>query len=345
LQVLGDRSPGIKAVTGHRTPKMNPLVSVVIPAFNSSAYVMESIESVRAQTYTPLEIIVVDDGSTDDTAKKLQTLIAAGSIRYQYQENRGLSSARNSGIALANGKYLQFLDADDLILPTKIEKQVQRLEKANLPTICGTDFRCFEETNTAHLSGGDSFKGNFPLRSTKQLFEFETVIHRWLFPKALVQTVNGFEARMPATEDWLLIWKLAAANTRFDYLDEPLALYRKHGGAMTTDFERLANGHLLAIDEVADYQTQHGVSIYSKQELNELRESYQYEAGLFHLRAGRTRRAWSHLFKALLLAPNRRQVKLLLLATLPWGASALPRVGRADDRLWRWRAQLRKTLG
>ena len=150
---------------------------------------------------------------------------------------------------------------------------------------------------------------------------------------------------MPATEDWLFLWKLAAGDTHFEYVDEPLALYRKHSLAMTADFERLAVGHLLAIDEVERYQKQHQLSLYSKRELNALRESYHYELGLLQVRQNRTRLAWSHLLKALVLAPNRRQVKLLLLATVPaLGANAMSRVDSADQRIWRWRAQLRKTL-
>jgi len=322
-----------------------PLVSVIIPAFNSSDYVLEAIASAHAQTYAPLEVIIIDDGSADDTAEKLRDLIETGRIRYQFQTNQGLGAARNTGIKLARGKYLQFLDADDLIAPTKIEKQVQRLENSAQASVCGSDFRCFEHANPSGLFGGDSFKGAFPLRSVAQLFEFETVIHRWLFPASLVRDAGGFETNMTATEDWLLLWKLAAGDACFEYVDEPLALYRKHGLAMTADFERLAVGHLLAIDEVERHQRAQQLSLYSKRELNALRESYHYELGLFYVRQNRSRRAWSHLLKALVLAPNRRQVKLLLLATIPaWGADAMSRAGSANERLWRWRAQLRKTF-
>src|ERR1051325_358820 len=320
-----------------------PLVSVIIPAFNSGDYVLEAIASAHAQTYSSLEVIVVDDGSTDYTAEKLRGLIETERIRYHSQPNQGLGAARNTGIQLAKGKYLQFLDADDLIAPTKIEKQVRRLESSSTPSVCGSDFRCFEHANPSELFGGDSFKGKFPLHSSAQLFEFETVIHRWLFPAALVREAGGFETNMPATEDWLLLWKLAAGGTRFEYVDEPLALYRKHGRAMTADFERLALGHLLAIEEVERYQKAHRRSLYSQRELNALRESYHYPLGLLYVRQNRSRRAWKHLLKALVLAPNRRQVKLLLLAAIPaWRASAVSRAGSANERLWRWRAQLRK---
>lgn len=322
-----------------------PLVSIIIPAYNSSNYIVEAIESALQQTHSRVEVLVVDDGSTDDTREKLRGYIKAGKIRYQFQPNRGLSAARNAGIELAEGKYLQFLDADDLISLSKIEKQLRHLESSPMPALSGSDFRFFEGSNAANLFGGDSFKGAFPLESAEQLFEFQTVIHRWLFPASLVRTVGGFEQNMPATEDWLMLWKLAANGTRFIYLDEPLALYRKHSLSMTGDFERIAVGHLLALEHVERHQKQHGLSLYSRHELNALRESYQYELGLFYMRSNRARRGWYHLLKALVLAPNRRQIKMLLVASIPaLGAKAIDWVDSADNRLWRWRAQLRKTL-
>lgn len=323
----------------------NPLASVVIPAFNSSEYIVEAIESALQQTYSPIEVIVVDDGSTDDTREKLSSFIEDGSVRYQFQTNRGLAAARNTGIKLARGKYLQFLDADDLISPNKIERQVQRLESSPTPAICGCDYRFFDGSNVSALYGGDPFKGQFPLNSVSRLFEFETVVHRWLFPVSIFEIVAGFDEDMPATEDWLFIWKAAASGIGFLYLDEPFALYRKHNNNMTGDCNRGATGHLLALDHVERYQQRYKLHLYSKQQLNSLREVYHYELGLSHIRAKRSRSAWSHLWKALLLSPDRRQVKLLLLATIPaLGANAIDWVRSANDRLWRWRAQLRKAL-
>jgi glycosyltransferase involved in cell wall biosynthesis len=256
-----------------------------------------------------------------------------------------MSAARNTGIELAQGKYLQFLDADDLISPTKIEKQVRRLENSPSPAICGSDFRFFKDASAANLFGGDAFKGAFPLRSVAQIFEFEAVIHRWLFPASLIRDADGFETNMPATEDWLVLWKLAANETRFEYLDEPLALYRRHGLGVTGDFERLAIGRLLAIEHVERHQQQRNLSLYSKRELNTLRESCHYELGLHYMRKDQPHRAWRHLLKALVLAPNRRQVKLLLLATIPAsGTRAVARTRAANGCLWRWRTQLRKTF-
>ncbi len=98
-----------------------PLVSIVIPAYNVAHYLDEALESARAQTYRAFEIIVVDDGSTDETAQVAQS---GGDVRYLKQERQGCGLARNTGVEMARGELLAFLDADDLWAPNKLEKQV-----------------------------------------------------------------------------------------------------------------------------------------------------------------------------------------------------------------------------
>jgi len=322
-----------------------PLVSIIIPAYNGEEYIAETIDSCFCQTYPRLEVIVVDDGSTDETRKIIEPLINSGKIRYVYQKNQGPSVARNAGIRLAAGKYIQFLDADDLLLPEKIQKQVECLEAAPKSNLCACDFRCFDGSEAAALCGGDLFKGEFPLHSAGQLFDFETVIHRWLFPASLLRDFGLFAENLRTGEDWFLLWKFAARGTGFIYLDEPLALYRKHRRNTTNDFDRVAAGHLLAIGRVDRYQEQHGLSLYSKRDLDQLRDSYHYELGLYQARSNNLRRAWHNFFKALLLSRHRRQRKLLLILAMPLGGQrAIDLTRSANDHLWRWRARLRRIV-
>ena len=100
-----------------------PQVSVVIPAYNCAAYVGQACDSVLSQTYTDWEIIVVDDGSKDDTRLVLDKY-GDRRVRYVYQENQGVSLARNHGIQLARGEFVAFLDADDFFLPDKLASQI-----------------------------------------------------------------------------------------------------------------------------------------------------------------------------------------------------------------------------
>ena len=105
---------------------MTPKVSIIIPVYNCELYITQAIESVLNQTYTDYEIIVIDDGSTDNTHQVLQPYMKK--IRYFSQENKGLSATRNQGIKMAKGKLISLLDADDLFLYYKLQEQVAIFE-------------------------------------------------------------------------------------------------------------------------------------------------------------------------------------------------------------------------
>jgi len=105
---------------------MNELVSIIIPVFNYGRFLAEALDSVMAQSYRPVEVIVVDDGSTDNTR---EIALSFPEIQYFYQKNQGEAVARNTGIAKARGKYIAFLDADDTWLPDKLKIQIQYLEE------------------------------------------------------------------------------------------------------------------------------------------------------------------------------------------------------------------------
>ncbi len=104
------------------TPQDPPLISVIIPTFNRASYIVEAVESVLTQSYAPVELIVVDDGSTDDTRQILMGL--SEKFHYLRRENSGVAAARNAGIAIATGSFLAFLDSDDLWLNDKLQQQV-----------------------------------------------------------------------------------------------------------------------------------------------------------------------------------------------------------------------------
>ncbi|HXT63749.1 MAG TPA: glycosyltransferase family 9 protein [Pyrinomonadaceae bacterium] len=319
-----------------------PLVSVIIPTFNCGEHIVDCVESALGQTYSPIEIIVIDNGSTDDTRERLRPFVDSEKIQYRCQQNLGPSSGRNVGSRLARGKYLQFLDGDDLLLPDKIERQVRELESMSSAAICACDFRLFDGHDTTSLYGGDKFDGQFPLRQFDQLFEFETVIHRWLIPAKLFSDCGGFEEDVWGAEDWLLIWKLHASGATSLFIDEPLALYRRHAGTLTGDFRGMAGARLRAIDHVEQYQQASGHTLYSRKQQNLLRESHHYQLGLKFIQSGDLWLAWRALTKALLLGSNRRQTKLLLIALLPILRTRTTHGARAADRkLWQLRSGIR----
>ena len=123
-------------------------ISVVIPCFRQARFLGDCIGSLQAQTYPDWEAIIVDDGSLDDTSNVAQQLVAADSrVRFVQQSNAGPSAARNLGLSLARGDWIQFLDGDDVLLPAKFEKQISVLRSAPALSLSYTDYRHGDEAN------------------------------------------------------------------------------------------------------------------------------------------------------------------------------------------------------
>jgi glycosyltransferase involved in cell wall biosynthesis len=204
-----------------------PTVSVIVPTFNRRKLVVNAIRSVLCQTYRDYEIIVVDDGSTDDTAEALTPYMDR--IRYVYQANLGASAAKNRGVQLARGKWISVLDSDDLWLPTKLEAQLK------VVAILGKDFgACF--TNCDFFGNAHVIPSAFELaglheeRTFGPLEEpFKVILARHpaiciqslLVLRSLVEYPSGFDERLVVTEDADLLFRLAF-NTKFCFVNERL---------------------------------------------------------------------------------------------------------------------------
>ena len=204
--------------------RLSPLVSVIIPAYNSGRFISEAIESILEQIYPELEVIVVNDGSTDNTEEIIRKY--RNRVRYIYQPNKGLAEARNSGIRAARGKYLQFLDADDLLLPRKIERQVDFLEKFSDFDIVYSDTRYFNDLKKDNL-----IDLRLPHHSgyilNKLIVSNFIPINSPLFGKRCIEKVGFFKGNgvyLYGVQDWEFLLRLAYAGARFKYMDEILAL-------------------------------------------------------------------------------------------------------------------------
>src|SRR3989344_1185269 len=202
-----------------------PLVSVIIPAFNVEGFIKNALNSALNQTYSNIEIIIIDDGSTDKTKEVLEPYITGGKIKYIYQANQGLAGARNSGIHKSRGKYITLLDADDEFLPEKIKKQVKALEANPDYGICYCDIIHFSEGSPRkfyhHRYTYQS--GNlFELLLKKQFLNPLSVIIK----KDILDKWGVFDPELRHTEDWELWLRLSSHGVKFYYLDEPLALYQ-----------------------------------------------------------------------------------------------------------------------
>ncbi len=226
-------------------------VSVVIPTFNHARYLPDALASVLAQTLPDVEVVVVDDGSTDDTPA---VLAAYGDrIRVVRQPNRGLSAARNAGVAVSRRAYLAFLDADDVFAPTKLAEQAAVL--AREPGVGWTycDVRIEEEGTAVTTTVSERFayrarrldgrlfpelvRGNF-------IPAIATLVRRAAFAAA-----GAFDERLDALEDWDL-WLRLALVAEARYTPRVLATYRVRKGGMSQDRGRMDRNRLRVLDKV-----------------------------------------------------------------------------------------------
>ena len=206
---------------------MTPTVSVVIPTFNRSKLLLNAIDSVLAQTYKDYEIIVIDDGSTDDTRESLRPYMAR--IRYFYQENRGESAARNKGIQVARGKWLSLLDSDDVWLPTKLERQFEAITTMdNEVGACFTDCSYVGNPDLT-LSAFEQAGLNLGTRSALLDDPGRCVLAKYpalyvqslLVLRSLLEELKGFDEDMVVVGDTDLLFRLSF-KTRFCCVSAPL---------------------------------------------------------------------------------------------------------------------------
>ena len=213
-----------------------PKISVIIPCYNQGQYIDEAVDSVLAQTFQDFEIIIVNDGSTDEfTIDKLYDYIKP-KTKVIHSKNCGLASARNNGFKIANGELIQFLDADDIILPAKFEEQVNIFNQFQQIGVCYTNYKIFDINKKTFLELPErKFLGEEPLNDF--LFRWERglsiPIHCALFRKSIWRSEMPFNEKLRAREDWQMWCGLATDNVNFYFLDKEYAIYRFHKNNMS----------------------------------------------------------------------------------------------------------------
>jgi len=214
-----------------------PIVSVVVPCYNAQEYVGEAIESALAQTYGNTEVIVVDDGSTDASVEVLRGF--DGRIRWETGPNRGACAARNRGIELARGRFVQFLDADDLLHPEKLERQVAEIERTEADLVC-----CLGECEGGRHPMDPMYKrrydgGDPVLFVLGGVLPTAAPLHR----RANLVAVGGFRADLPCAQERDLHLRLACAGLRFHQLPEVLFTVRRTDGSLSSDSVKVLDQH------------------------------------------------------------------------------------------------------
>lgn len=210
-----------------------PLVSVVIPCYNAARYLAETIETVLAQTYPRIEVIVVDDGSSDATSR----IAHSYPVTYLYQPNRGISAARNNGFFRSQGKYVLFLDHDDRLLPRAIEIGVDLLEEHPECAIAVGEHRYIAADGTELGCSNKQAAGRDPYEMLLEHNFIETpcsALHR----RSCFALVGAFRENLQGAEDYELYLRTARQSALITH-EEPVAEYRLHQSSISRNAERM----------------------------------------------------------------------------------------------------------
>ncbi|WP_077370190.1 glycosyltransferase family 2 protein [Flavobacterium sp. A45] len=245
----------------------NPIVSIIVPCYNQAQYLDECLQSVLNQTYEKWECIIVNDGSPDQTDEIVQKWLDKDSrFQYVYKKNGGLSSARNFGLNVAKGEYIQFLDSDDVLDSNKFELSLLEANRRNTEQgkIIITNFRIFSVNSKNSIDPFCEIKYDY--LNFKELLlgwdsKFSIPIHCGLFEVSLLKNFK-FSEEIRAKEDWLMWLEVFKKKPELLFIDKPLVYYRTHAGSMTYSREFMTKSLIDVLPHID--------KIVSKEEFNEL---------------------------------------------------------------------------
>jgi glycosyltransferase involved in cell wall biosynthesis len=232
------------------------LVSIVIPCFNAAAWIAGAIESVLCQTWPHREILVIDDGSSDDSLA-IARGFQADRVRVFHQDNRGASAARNVGLRHARGEYIQYLDADDLLAPDKIERQLSlaaRCPPGVLLSGCWARFTQspFDASPTAEPLCCDAA----PVEWLCIKFERNAMMHpaAWLTPRSVVESIGPWDERLSLDDDGEYFNRAVLNSSGIRYCPEAKSYYRSNlaGSLSGRKSERAWKSALLSLELSTD---------------------------------------------------------------------------------------------
>lgn len=222
------------------------MISIIIPTFNRCDFIHSAIESAINQSEI-VEIIVVDDGSSDNTENVVKSIDYP--IKYFYQNNKGVSAARNLGIREASGDYLIFLDSDDIITPDKIDIQAKILNSNSDVSIVYSRWRTTLIDGTELREVGIDHTPNvLPTLLCKNI----VVIHSCLFRSDAIRQIGGFDEDLIQLEDWDLLLRLALNEYKFSFTSDITAIYRLHSNNISYSRQETLNNALKLTNKLFD---------------------------------------------------------------------------------------------
>lgn len=287
-----------------------PLVSVVIATYNMAKYLPMAIQSVLEQTYNNIEVIVVDDGSTDNTEEVIKTLSEDTRVRYIVQENRGQASAKNRGIQESSGEFIAFLDADDMWKPEKLELQIPVFFRSKSIGVVYAKLIYIDDKGVELLNTPDEymlFRGwvSGPLFIRNFVRFGAAVVRRECFVR-----LGGFKEHIRMGIDYDL-WLRFSTQYEFEYVDKALLYYRIWAGQMSNNCKgRYLNGIKIMQDfldeypEAVDIKTQNEAWAHTYVGLGECLRSIDKKIGpalSFYIRALRYKFTYKPAWRAIIL--------------------------------------------
>lgn len=275
---------------------VEPKVSVIVPTYNCDRYILQAVHSILAQEHCSYEVVVIDDGSTDNTSQVLEPLKAQ--IRYVIQTNGGVAAARNHGVKIANGELIAFLDADDYFLPGKLAAQVNVFGHQPRLGIVHSGWRRVD------------LEGNPLLDICPWEYVPELTLENWLmwkpvlpsammFRREWLMRVGGFDSRFPPAEDVDLILKLAYRGCQAAWLRQVTVCYRQHpdsamhqGLPQARSLHRVLNNFFQQSDlpesvRLIEHEVRYGTKVWLAW--------YLYHTGHYREMAEHLQQAWQYL--------------------------------------------------
>ncbi|MBE9214636.1 glycosyltransferase family 2 protein [Plectonema cf. radiosum LEGE 06105] len=221
-----------------------PCCSIIIPAYNAMNYLPQTLESVLKQTFTDFEVLIINDGSSDNIVEWFYNIVDSR-VKLISQENQGVSAARNIGIKNSKADYIAFIDADDLWEPTKLEKQLQCFK--DNPSV-GLVHSAMTMIDQEGKSLGRTFISNVEGDALKPLLEQNTIVTSSVIVRRSCLDVGNFDNNLRSSEDWEL-WVRIALRYPIMLIKEPLVFYRQHPNNTTKNWQMLEQD-LRSIEQV-----------------------------------------------------------------------------------------------
>jgi glycosyltransferase involved in cell wall biosynthesis len=274
----------------------NHLISIIIPCYNAEKFIVETISSVLNQTYPNLEIIIIDDGSTDSSKSKIETL-KNNRVQYIHQNNQGVSSARNNGLKIAKGSYILFLDADDLLSNDFILNRFNFLELNNEFGACTSSIEIINENsqnqnkyykNAFKIEDLTSFNPNSHTCPSGYLFRSSTLIKYQL----------TFNTQLSSSADKLFLYDFFK-HAIIGFIEDSPLFYRVFKSSMSNSLSiKLVNDHIAYLNLIIQKKV---IPIKQKKQIVS-RINYTIGASFFHLK--KRKKALLHLLKSFTSSPK-----------------------------------------